>query len=128
MAEVFWLDDEQWSKLAPLLPNDTRGVPRVDDRRVISGIIEVMQSGGRWRLKAVGVGVPDKEGIHVEGRAYDCYVVESPGARAWIDEAGRTRRQVVDVPGVGKLEIREEAFRREQYDTMLRRIRGITGH
>jgi transposase len=48
MAEVFWLDDEQWSKLAPLLPNDTRGVPRVDDRRVISGIIQVLKSGGRW--------------------------------------------------------------------------------
>ena len=48
MAEVFWLDDEQWSKLAPLLPTDTRGVPRVDDRRVISGIIQVLKSGGRW--------------------------------------------------------------------------------
>lgn len=48
MAEVFWLDDEQWSKLALLLPNDTRGVPRVDDRRVISGIIQVLKSGGRW--------------------------------------------------------------------------------
>ncbi len=48
MAEVFWLDDEQWSKLAPLLPNDTRGVARVDDRRVISGIIQVLKSGGRW--------------------------------------------------------------------------------
>ncbi len=48
MAEVFWLNDEQWSKLSPLLPNDTRGVPRVDDRRVISGIIQVLKSGGRW--------------------------------------------------------------------------------
>ena len=88
----------------------------------------LIQSGGRTRLKAVVVRVTDKEVIRVEGRAYDCYVVESPGARAWIDETGRTRRQVVDVPGVGKLEIREEEFRREQYDTMLRRIRGLTGH
>ncbi len=88
----------------------------------------LIQSGGRTRLKAVVVRVTDKEVIHVEGRAYDCYVVESPGARAWIDETGRTRRQVVEVPGVGKLEIREEEFRREQYDNMLRRIRGLTGH
>ncbi len=88
----------------------------------------LIQSGGRTRLKAVVVRVTAEEVIHLEGRAYNCYVVESPGARAWIDETGRTRRQVVDVPGVGKLEIREEAFRREQYDTMLRRIRGITGH
>ena len=48
MSDVFWLNDEQWSRLAPLLPNDTRGVPRVDDRRVISGIVHVLKSGGRW--------------------------------------------------------------------------------
>jgi transposase len=48
MSEVFWLTNEQWSRLAPLLPNDTRGVPRVDDRRVISGIVHVLKSGGRW--------------------------------------------------------------------------------
>jgi transposase len=30
------------------LPTDTRGVPRVDDRRVISGIIHVLKSGCRW--------------------------------------------------------------------------------
>lgn len=49
MAETFWLSDGQWARLAPLLPDDTRGVPRVDDRRVISGIIHVLQSGCRWR-------------------------------------------------------------------------------
>lgn len=49
MVQVFWLNDGQWRRLAPLLPDDTRGVPRVDDRRVISGIIHVLQSGCRWR-------------------------------------------------------------------------------
>jgi len=44
----FWLSDEQFGRLAPLLPRDTRGVPRVDDRRVISGIVHVLKSGGRW--------------------------------------------------------------------------------
>ncbi|MBT5415687.1 MAG: IS5 family transposase, partial [Rhodospirillaceae bacterium] len=29
-------------------PTDTRGVARVDDRRVISGIVHVLKSGGRW--------------------------------------------------------------------------------
>ena len=48
MAEVFWLSEEQFSRLAPLLPTDTRGVARVDDRRVISGIVHVLKSGGRW--------------------------------------------------------------------------------
>lgn len=45
----FWLTDEQYERLAPLLPSDTRGVPRVDDRRVISGIVHVLQSGCRWK-------------------------------------------------------------------------------
>lgn len=39
----FWLTEEQFSRL----PNDTRGKPRLDDRRAISGIIHVLQSGGR---------------------------------------------------------------------------------
>ena len=44
----FWLSDRQFAKLKPHLPTDTRGKPRVDDRRVISGIIHVIKSGGRW--------------------------------------------------------------------------------
>ena len=44
----FWLDEEQFARLAPHLPSDTRGVPRVDDRRVISGIVHVLKSGCRW--------------------------------------------------------------------------------
>jgi transposase len=48
MAQGFWLSDTQWARLAPLLPNKPRGVARVDDRRVISGIIVALQSGGRW--------------------------------------------------------------------------------
>lgn len=48
MSDLFWLSDEQFTRLAPLLPTDTRGVPRVDDRRVISGIVQVLRSGARW--------------------------------------------------------------------------------
>ena len=48
MTDLFWLSDEQFARLAPLLPRDTRGVPRVDDRRVISGIVQVLRSGSRW--------------------------------------------------------------------------------
>ena len=47
-ADRFWLTDEQFSKIEPHLPTDTRGKERVDDRRVISGIIHVLKSGGRW--------------------------------------------------------------------------------
>jgi transposase len=44
----FWLDDTQFGRLAPHLPSDTRGKPRTDDRRVISGIVHVLKSGSRW--------------------------------------------------------------------------------
>ena|SRR5713226_6324859 len=55
----FWLDDGQFAQLAPYLPTDTRGVPRVDDRRVISGIVHVLKSGCRW-ADAPGVYGPRK--------------------------------------------------------------------
>jgi transposase len=41
----FWLTEAQFSRLQPLLPNKPRGVPRVDDRRVISGIIHIIRGG-----------------------------------------------------------------------------------
>lgn len=46
--DLFWLSDEQFERISPHLPRDTRGKPRVDDRRVISGIVHVLKSGGRW--------------------------------------------------------------------------------
>jgi transposase len=46
--DYFWLDEGQFERLARHLPRDTRGKPRVDDRRVISGIIHVLKSGARW--------------------------------------------------------------------------------
>src|ERR1700733_11110161 len=45
---LFWLSDEQWCRIEPHLPTGVRGVPRVDDRRVISGIVHVLKSGCRW--------------------------------------------------------------------------------
>ena len=45
---LFWLSDEQWKRIEPHLPTDVRGVERVDDRRVISGIVHVLKSGCRW--------------------------------------------------------------------------------
>ena len=44
-----WLSEDRFARLEPLLPNKPRGVPRVDDRRVISGIIHVIRGGLMWR-------------------------------------------------------------------------------
>ena len=54
----FWLSDAHFSRLEPLLPKKVRGVPRVDDRRVISGIIHVLKSGLMWRDAPTVYGPP----------------------------------------------------------------------
>ena len=46
--QLTWLSDAEWARIEPLLPRDRKGAHRVDDRRVISGIIHVIKSGGRW--------------------------------------------------------------------------------
>jgi len=43
------LTEFEWRVIAPLLPNKPRGVPRVDDRRVLNGIFWVLRSGSPWR-------------------------------------------------------------------------------
>ena len=48
MGERFWLSDAQWAAIEPLLPR-LGGKPRVDDRRVISGILHRYREGLRWR-------------------------------------------------------------------------------
>jgi transposase len=39
------LTEFKWKVIQPLLPNKPRGVPRVDDRRVLNGIFWVLRSG-----------------------------------------------------------------------------------
>jgi transposase len=48
MSDLYWLTDEQMVRLAPYFPK-SHGKPRVDDRRVLSGIIFVNRNGLRWR-------------------------------------------------------------------------------
>jgi transposase len=43
------LGDDEWERVEQLLPKGRRGARRVDDRRVISGIIHMLRSGARWR-------------------------------------------------------------------------------
>jgi transposase len=43
------LSDYEWVAIKPMLPNKPRGVPRVNDRRVLNGIFWVLRSGAPWR-------------------------------------------------------------------------------
>ena len=44
MSEHFWLTEAQMERLRPFFPR-SRGKRRVDDRRVLSGIIYVKKNG-----------------------------------------------------------------------------------
>ena len=48
MSDLFWLTDAQIARMAPFFPK-SHGKPRVDDRRVLSGIIFIIRNGLRWR-------------------------------------------------------------------------------
>jgi transposase len=47
MSDLFWLTEAQMERLRPFFPKP-HGKPRVDDRRVLSGIIFVNRNGLRW--------------------------------------------------------------------------------
>ena len=49
MKHLYQLSDEAWALIRPHLPYGKPGKPRVDDRRVISGILHVLKTGCRWR-------------------------------------------------------------------------------
>jgi transposase len=47
MSNLYWLSDAQMERLKPFFPK-SHGKPRVDDRRVLSGIIFINRNGLRW--------------------------------------------------------------------------------
>ena len=54
MSDLFWLSDAQMARLEPFFPK-SHGKPRVDDRRVLSGIIFINRNGLRWRDAPAGL-------------------------------------------------------------------------
>ncbi|WP_352131072.1 transposase, partial [Gluconobacter cerevisiae] len=48
MSEVFLLSERQMERIEPFFPL-AHGVPRVDDRRVLSGIVYVIRNGLQWK-------------------------------------------------------------------------------
>ena len=57
MSDLIWLSEAQMRRIEPYFPL-SHGVPRVDDRKVISGIVFVIRNGLRWR------GAPKAYGPH----------------------------------------------------------------
>ena len=57
MSELYWLTDAQLDRLRPFFPK-SRGKPRVDDRRVLSGIIFIQRNGLMWKHAPRDYGPP----------------------------------------------------------------------
>ena len=55
MSEVWMLSEAQMRRIEPYFPL-SHGIPRVDDRRIVSGIIFVIRNGLRWRDAPAGYG------------------------------------------------------------------------
>ena len=65
MSGHFWLTEEQMERLRPFFPR-SRGRPRVDDRRVLSGIVYVKRNGLQWK-DAPSVLVGPHRRVRVDG-------------------------------------------------------------
>ena len=57
MRTLFYLSESQLERIKPFFPR-SHGAPRVDDRRVVSGIIYVIKHGLQWK------DAPDEYGPH----------------------------------------------------------------
>lgn len=91
----FDLTDFEWGLVQPLLPNKPRGVPRVDDRRVLNGIFWVLRTGSPWRDLPGRYGPPTtiynrfnrwaKAGVWV--RIFEKLSEKSPDSMQFIDSS-----------------------------------------
>ena len=89
------LTDAEWALIAPLLPNKPRGVPRVDDRRVLSGIFYLLRTGAPWRDLPARYGPYTtvynrynrwaKQGVWL--RIFEALAERSPGSLHLIDSS-----------------------------------------
>jgi transposase len=52
------LSDYEWSVIKPMLQKKPRGIPRVDDRRILNGIFWVLRSGAPGRDLPESYGPP----------------------------------------------------------------------
>ena len=57
MSDLIWLSEAQMRRIEPYFPL-SHGIPRVDDRRVLSGIVFVIRNGLRWRDAPAAYGPP----------------------------------------------------------------------
>jgi hypothetical protein len=80
------LADYEWAAIKPMLPNKPRGVPRVNDRRVLNGIFWILRSGAPWH------DLPDAFGLMSAGPSHLVQILlpketgkRQPIGKDWFD-------------------------------------------
>lgn len=99
------------------------------------GALTGLQVGQRWRMQVVnpialvtGIGsqfipmlveVTGEERIETRNGSVNCFVVESPSARAWVDAQGNVRAQEMELPMIGRMRlVREATYDQAAADTV----------
>jgi transposase len=82
MSDHYWLSEAQLERIKPYFPQ-SHGRPRVDDRRVISGIIHIIRNGLRWRDAPEGHTRPFTTALSA-GHGWAC---SAGSSRAWPAKA-----------------------------------------
>lgn len=97
------------------------------------GSLTELYVGQKWRMQVVnpialvtGIGnqfipmlveVTGEERLETGGAGVNCFVLESPNARAWVDAAGNVRAQEMELPMIGRMRlVRESVFDQKASD------------
>ena len=83
MSELFLLSKRQMARISPYFPL-SHGIPRVDDRRVVSGIVYVIHNGLQWKdaPKAYGPHKTRLTTASCAGRSSACSIASSHTSQA----------------------------------------------
>ena len=93
MADLLLLSEAQMRRIEPYFPL-SHGIARVDDRRVISGIVFIIKNGSRWRDAPPGYG-PDKT-IYNRFVRWSCLGVFNKIFAELARKAGTPSRLMID--------------------------------
>ena len=89
-SNLFWLNDDQWRQIEPHLPTDVRGKDRVDDRRVISGILHVLKNRFvRWAERGVWERLFRE--LAARGRSSETQMIDATYVKSHRSAAGAKR-------------------------------------
>lgn len=94
---------------------------RLDLLDPLAQILPGLKAGG-LDLEPVLIRVSGKEVIEHQGARIEAFVVEGAGATAWATSDGRVLRQVVNVPLLGELTLRDEPYDEDARITALRSV------